>query len=238
MSADAAVDAAFARLGARQADAMRAYVPGATPMMAGDARDETATFSLDPLSVALPERAYAVVRGADGTALYTRDGTFRLRGGTLVDASGEAVQGVRADGSLAPIRVDAADAAMGQTASLQIDADGVVSYRRATIDPRTGDRARRRVVAGRIALARFPAASRMEPVDALHARGPRDVAPHLGAPGDGSFGALQTHRRAGSRIDVDAALIALNEAYLSLDALVSVRAAKDATVKGAMDLLK
>lgn len=238
MSVDAAVGAAFARLNARQADAARAFVPGATAVAPGDARDATTSFTLDPLSVALPDRAYAIVRGSGGDALYTSDGSFRLRGGTLVDAGGEAVQGVRADGSLAPIRVDAVDAATGQTASLHVEADGTVSYERATIDPRTGERARRRVVAGRIALARFPAASRMTPIDALHARGPRDVAPFVGVPNDGSFGALQPHRQTSSRVDLDAALIALKEAYLSLDALESARVAKDATVKGAMDLVK
>lgn len=238
MSVDAAVGAAFARLDARQADAARAFVPGATAVAPGDARDAVTSFTLDPLCVALPERAYAIVRGSGGNALYTTDGSFRLRDRALVDAGGEAVQGVRADGSLAPIRVDAVDVATGQTASLHIESDGIVSYERATIDPRSGERARRRVVAGRIALARFPAASRMTQIDALHARGPRDIAPHVGAPGDGSFGALQPHRQTSSQVDLDEALIALKEAYLSLDALESARMAKDATLKGAMDLVK
>lgn len=238
MSVDAAVGAAFARLNARQADAARAFVPGAGPVAPGDGRDETTSFSADPLSVALPERAYAIVRGSGTNALYTRDGAFRVRNGTLVDAGGEAVQGVCAEGGLAPIRFDPIDIATGAASGARVEADGVVSYERATIDPRTGERARRRVVAGRLALARFPAASRMQPIDALHSRGPHDVAAHVGMPGDGSFDALQPHRRATSQVDLDAALIALKEAYLSLDALESARMAKDATVKGAMDLVK
>lgn len=238
MSVDAAVTAAYQRLASRQADAVRAFVPGAAPLAGGDARDETTTFALDPLSVALPDRSYAIVRANDGRAAYTRDGSFRLENGVLCDALGNRVQGLRSDGTLGEIRLDTIDAAAGQTHDLRLDGDGTLSYERTTLDPRSGERSRRRVAAGRVALARFPAGSAVQSLDAIHVRTSTGIEPHVGAPADGTFGELAIHRRATSNIDIDAALVALKQAYLSLDALESARMAADGTVKGAMDLIK
>ena len=141
-------------------------------------------------------------------------------------------------GTLAPIRIDPIDLALHRCDDLRIDADGSLAYQRTTIDPRTGARIAERVIAGRLALARFPAGTVPVREDALHAEAPQGVLPHVGLAGDGAFGALLPMHRNGASIDIDAGLTKLREAYLALDALRAARTVDGSVAKTTMDLLK
>ena len=212
MTVDAAIDAAYDRLGERQRETEMAFAP------------------------ALPENAYAIVADGKGGALYTRDGAFSLRDGLLVDSSGRAVLGRDGDGApLRELQVDPVDLALGRAGGLAIGEDGRVSYRRGAIDPRSGARRDETVLVGRIALARFPFASSLRAVDATHAGASDGVAPHVGAAGDGAFGPLYAPRKTA---DLDAGLQRLQEAYLALDALRAAKLASNAVEKTAMDVVK
>jgi flagellar basal body rod protein FlgG len=240
MSVDASMSAAFDRIAGRERDVVRAFIPGAQPENDDVARDSRgAAFTLDPLSVTLPDRSYVIVRGDEGRPLYTRDGSFQLRDGVLVDRSGRAVQGAGgAHSTTTEIRIDAIDAVLGRAQDVQLESDGSLTYEREVVDPRNGARSRERIVAGRIALARFPAATALPSADAEHVRAPSNVVPHIGAPNDGAFAPLSVHRRESAHVDLNASLDALREAYLSLDALASARRAQGDVEKNAMDLLK
>jgi len=106
------------------------------------------------------------------------------------------------------------------------------------IDPRTGARERERVAVGRVALARFPAATKLHAVDASHVAPPPGTVALTGRPGDGSFGFVSPMRREESRIDFNRSLDRLEEAYVMFDALQAVHKAQGSTNKTAMDLLK
>ena len=212
MTVDAAVGTAFDRIAERELEAMAA---------------------LDP---SLPERAYAIVDDGRGGTLYTRDGGFSVRNGRVVDASGRAVQGTaRAGSTLGDLRIDATDLALGRVRELRVGEDGRVTYRREAIDPRTGALASETVSVGRIALARFPLATAMRPIDGTHVGAPDGVVPHVGSADDGTFGPMTAPAEGAS---VDASLRRLQEAYLALDALRAARVAQGGTEKGAMDLVK
>ena len=149
MIVDAAMGAAFDRVEAREREAQTAFEPG------------------------LPERAYAIVNDGRGGAIYTREGGFSIRDGRVVDDSGRAVLGTtRAGSTLSELRVDGTDLALGRVRDLQVGTDGRVTYRREAIDPRSGAYGSETVVVGRIALARFPIATAMRPVDANHVGAP------------------------------------------------------------------
>ncbi len=234
------MSAALDRIAERAADVRRAFTPGAVPR-----HDDVATasdrsdFTLDPLSVASPDGAYFITRDARGRTAYTRDGTFTVTGGRLVDARGFPVLGRPAPGGpLQELRIDAVDAALGRAQSLRVEADGSLAYTRDAIDPRTGKRAASNVVAGRIALARFPAASRLDTTDGRLFYAPEGVSPHTGLAGDGSFDALTPMRRTHSRVDLDVSLLRLKDAYTAFDALAAAESAKGRFVKAAMDVVK
>jgi hypothetical protein len=236
---DAAMGSAFDRLASRERDAMRAFTPGAAPENSDVAVAQTQAFSLDPLSVVPPDGDYFVTVGDRNARSYTRDGSLALRDGQLVDASGRAVLGsAHAGSALAPIALDPVDLALHRCADLHIEADGSVAYTRQAIDPRTGARLNERIVAGRLALARFPAGTQPAIVDAAHVGAPTGIMPHVGQAGDASFGALTPMRRATSSIDIDASLDKLREAYIALDALKAARGASGSVAKTTMDLLK
>ncbi|MBV8066991.1 MAG: hypothetical protein JO113_03360 [Candidatus Eremiobacteraeota bacterium] len=237
---DANLSGALDRIAERAADVRRAYTPGATPQ-----HDDVATtrpvsdFTLDPLAVVAPENAYFITSDDRGRQLYTRDGLFALRGGKLVDAAGRPILGVRGgNGLLASLCVDPVDDALGRVKGVAIGLDGTLSYRRETIDPRSGDRMLQRVNAGRIALARFPAGTRPVTSDGCYAEAPAGVTPQTGFAQDGSFAALAPMQRERSRIDINESLIRLKDAYLTFDALQAAQAAKGRLSKIAMDLLK
>lgn len=240
MFLSASLTGALDRIAERAADVRRAYSPGATPQ-----HDDVATpssisdFTLDPLSAVAPDASYFVARGEGGNDIFTRDGAFTLRDGVLVDQGGHSVLGRKAaGGALAELRVDRVDQALGRISAPAIEPDGSFVYYRSLVDPRTSKHDLQRVVAGRLALARFPAGTRLERVDDVFGRAPAGVTPHLGVPRDGDFEALIPMRRERSRIDVDASLARLKEAYLAFDALQAAEKAKAHLGKTAMDLLK
>ncbi|HVN68769.1 MAG TPA: hypothetical protein VMU38_03820 [Candidatus Binatia bacterium] len=232
--------AALDRIVERAGDVRRAYISGAVP-----AHDDVATassasdFTLDPLAVTPPEGAYFVTTDERGRTAYTRDGSFALRNGGLVDSSGQPIFGRTSPGGpLEALRIDAVDRALGRASEAAVEPDGSLVYRRYAVDPRTGAREAQRIVAGRVALARFPAGTRLESSDGSHASPPAGLVPEEGFPGDGRFARIAPMRRERSRIDLDESLARLKDAYLAFDALRAAEMAKSHTGKTAMDLLK
>ncbi len=241
MVVDATLGAALERVSERAREALAAFVPGAIATSDETARAPEPPAMLDPLAAAAPPETYFVFEEARGRGArrYGTDGAFRLDGTTLCDRDGAAVLGSAQDQApLEPLRVDAVDVALGRVRRLHLEADGAIAYERDAYDPRSGALRPQRVVVGRLALARFPAGTRLQPTDIRHGEPPAGVQPVLGHPGEGGFARLRLERRAAPAIDLDRSLDRLREAYLALDALragVGVRAACEKT---AMDLVK
>jgi flagellar basal body rod protein FlgG len=231
--------AALDRIEERAADVRRAFTGGALPQ-----RDDIATagpttyFTLDPLSVSAPEGTYFITRDARGDLGYTRDGSFALRDGRLVDEGGNAVQGANPDGRLTDVAIDPVDGVLARAGDERIESDGTLSYSRGIVDPRNAKSQLRRFAAGRLALARFPAGTRMISTDGLAYRPSSGVAAELGVPTANGMGALSPMHRDRSRIDVDRSLLRLKEAYMAFDALHAAESAKANLGKTAMDLVK
>lgn len=233
------VNHALHEIATRERDILNVYAPGGTADHGDVVRMPGRQPALDPLWVAAPTDAYFVTADQGGRQLFTRDGTFAMRDGELVDGRGRPVLGYGANGAvLQPLRADAVDAALGFTASAQLGADGNLTYERSTIDPRTGLRQMERTIIGRVALARFAPGTKLPIVDGQHACAPLGVQPHIGVPGDGNFGAVSPFTREGSAVDLDAGLQRLQEAYLALDAIRAAGKAQGNVVKTTMDLLK
>src|SRR5579871_6479152 len=187
-----ALGAALDRIAERAADVRRAYTPGALPL-----HDDVATpgaasdFSLDPLAVTAPDGAYFIVTDERGRRSYTRDGSFTLLGGKLVTRGGGSVLGLRGRGAApAPLAVDSVDESLGRMRDVAVERDGTLTYRRETIDPRSGTRELQRASAGRIALARFPAGTRLEMDGDGRSKAPAGVVAREGVAGEGDFGPL------------------------------------------------
>lgn len=239
---DPAIAAALARVADRANDVLHAYAPGFQPQM----RDVVRTSAVrvadqDALATASPEGTYYVVAAPRGEVWYTRDGALRFEGGALRTQDGKLVLGRPTGahrGPLVPLRVDAIDAALSRARDPRIDGNGVVTCALVSIDPRTGSRREERVALGRIALARFVAGSEPVRVDDATVAAPRGTVPAVGMPGDGSFSRLAVHARDAGRVDIEAGLARLQEAYLSLETLQSAYRAGFDLEKGAMDLLK
>ncbi|GAC1500823.1 MAG: hypothetical protein NVS1B14_04950 [Vulcanimicrobiaceae bacterium] len=223
----------------RQQDVAHAFTSGAVAA-ADDVRKAPDTrASIDPMTAAAPAGAYFVGSDARGRQTYTRAGSFRLRDNAVVDGTGNVLLGyASAHAGLGPLRADPLDVALGRTADLVLGADGTISYQRNAVDPKTGARTPAHVVIGRVALARFPAATRLQPVDATHVIGPAGSIPHIGRPGDSNFGALAAHREEQSQVDLNAGIERLQEAYIAFDALRAVHGAHGKLEKAAMDLVK
>lgn len=234
------LSAALDRISDRAADVRRAFTPGSVPKNDDVALvSPRATFTLDPLSVAAPDGSYFIVRTTDGNAAYTRDGAFHVAAGSLLDAQDRPVLGVRAAGAtLAGLRFDDVDDALNRTRDARIDADGTFSYARTTIDPRSGRRETRRIAAGRVAMAKFPAATKMKSEDGSTSFPPQGVVPHVGLPGDDGLPALSPMRRGGSGVYLDESLARLKAAYVAFDALAAAETAKSGLGKTAVDLVK
>lgn len=233
---------ALDRIAARANDVREAYRAGAEPLR-GDVRaPQRFEPASDPLSVAAPPGAYFLTLDERGARTFTRDGGFRIEQGALVTAAGTPVLGFHggdARGAVpVPLRLPEPDAALGRCGDVRLDGDGSLAYTRAAIDPRSGERALERVVAGRIALARFPAGTQPARIDATHAAAPASIVPHVGTPADGAFPSLATHARDTGNVDIEAGLRALSEAYLAFDALRAAQKANGSTAKTAMDLVK
>ena len=234
-----ALGSALDRIAERAADVRRAYTPGAVPQHDDVANTSAGSdFTLNPLSVLAPSDDYFITTGEQGRRIYTRDGAFSIDRGRLVDATGSPILGFTGGSAvLRELEVDPVDAALGRVRSAAVQSDGTFVYTRDAIDPRNGSRQAQQVPAGRIALARFPAGTRLE---GNGARGvpPAGVAVKTGMPGENEFGALTPMRRERSRIDVDESIRRLKEAYLAFDALHAAERAKARLGKTAMDLLK
>jgi flagellar basal body rod protein FlgG len=237
---DPATANALDRINARNEDVRSAYRPGFIPESSDVARPPRIVPAADPLSVALPEGAYFVTPDAAGELSYSRDGAFTVAGGELQASDGRPVLGFALGNRklLVPLRVDPYDAALGRVTGERVEPDGTVSYTRATVDPRTGERRAERVALGRVALARFPAGTEPSRIDALHVRPPRGVAPQLGVPSDGAFGALATNARDLGRVDIVTGLEKMKEAYVSFEALRAAHHGRGETEKIALDLVK
>lgn len=230
---------ALDEIAARERDVLHAYAPGAMPEHSDVSRFVSSQRSLDPLSVALPADTYFLTSDDRGRTIFTRDGSFSMNGGSLVDAQGHPVLGYAGTGAaLAPLTADAVDVGLGFVQSASIGPDGSVTYERSTIDPRTGRRETQRTCIGRLALARFAPGTKLQAVDAQHAGAPPGIVPHVGCAGDGNFGALTPYARESSGIDIDASLERLQEAYLALDAIRAAGKAQGGVEKTTMDLLK
>ncbi|HLX26046.1 MAG TPA: hypothetical protein VKR05_03575 [Candidatus Cybelea sp.] len=231
---------ALDRIAERAADVRRAYTPGAVPKYDDVASPGIITdFTLDPLSVVAPEGCYFVSGDDEGRRTYTRDGAFAVRGGRLVNVEGLPILGSRhGSTALSELRVDPIDEALGHVRDVAMERDGTLAYRREYLDPRTGNRELQRVVAGRVALARFPAGTRLRTEDDGSCSAPENVTAHIGTPEANGFPPLEPMRRERGRIDVDRSLARLKDAYLAFDALQAAEAAKAHLGKTTMDLLK
>ena len=240
MIVNSATSEALEYINERAADVYRAYTPGASSAHGDVMRDNLQSHAVfDPLSVAPPNDAYFVTTDDRGRKLYTQNGNFRVVNGTLVGENGCPILGTTASKSaLSELRLDSIDSALGRIQGLQVEADGSLSYTRSSIDPKSGARQNERVVVGRVALARFPAGSKLSPIDAERALAPVGIVPHLGRPSDGNFAALQAWHESESRIDIDKSLDRLNDAYMAFDALQAAHKAQGSLSKTAMDLLK
>jgi flagellar basal body rod protein FlgG len=238
MFLNSALTAALDRIAERASDVRRAFTPGALPEHDDVATPATKTdFTLDPLAVTAPDGAYFVIRDERGRYAYTRDGDFEFRDGRLVDRSGRTVCGARGTGDPVDLRADAVDVSLGRIGGPHIESDGTVTYQREAIDPRNASRGTQRVVVGRILLARFPAATRLENNGGLLQ--PRSgVAPQRGLPGEEGFGSVVPMHRERSHIDIDESLARLKEAYMSFEAIAAAEHAKAHLGKTAIDLLK
>jgi flagellar basal body rod protein FlgG len=196
----------------------------------------------DALSVAAPPNAYFVTESSSGVRSFTRDGGFALERGTLRAVDGAAILGYPggdARGSLpVPLTLPPNDVALGRCTNVRVESDGMVSYTRSTIDPRSTERSVERVTAGRIALARFPAGTQPIRLDERRVGAPQGIPPHLGTPADGSFAGLATYARDTGTVDIDTSLAKLSEAYRAFSALAAANKARGGTEKTAMDLLK
>jgi flagellar basal body rod protein FlgG len=239
MLAPASLDA-LRRIADRANDVLAAYTPGAEPQF-GDVRVALAAQPTgDPLSVAAPPGAWFVTLDERGARTYTRAGSFHIAAdGTLQTPGGAPVLGTTGPGdALVPLTLPEPDRALGRCTDVQLEADGTLAYTRTSIDPRTRERATERVVAGRVALARFPAGGNPQRVDATQFAAVAGVVPHVGAPADGTFAALATRTRDTGSIDIDLGLQRLSEAYVAFAALEAAHRAQGAGAKTIMDLLK
>jgi flagellar basal body rod protein FlgG len=233
---------AYERVLSRAQDLRDAFRAGSVPLNADVRTAPQVVPSSDPLSVVPPPGAWLVTRGADGVRAYARDGAFSLADGVLRTADGAEVLGYPGGdprGAVpVPLRVAETDRALGRAGGARVEDDGTVAYERVAIDPRTGTRGAERVVLGRIALARFPAGTQPQRVDAGRVAAPSGVIPHLGAPADGTFPAVAAASRDAGSIDIAAGVARLDEAYRAFEALGAAVKSRASVQKTAVDLVK
>ena len=239
MLAEATLDA-LKRIADRANDVLAAYTPGAMPQFGDVSGSNPPLPSDDPLSVAAPSGAWFVTADERGARTYTRAGSFHIGAeGTLQTADGARVLGTPpGGGAVGPLRLPEPDRTLGRGTDVHLEDDGVLAYTRTSIDPRTRERSTERTVVGRVALARFPAGSNPQRLDATHFGAVAGVVPHVGAPADGAFPALATHARDLGNVDIDTGLQRLTEAYVAFSALEAANKAQGAGSKVVMDLLK
>src|SRR5579884_280335 len=91
-------------IAAQERDVLQAYAPGAMPERSDVAKPPEFQRSLDPLSVGPPNDSYFITTDDRGRLLFTRDGSFALKDGMLVDAQGRSMLGYAQNGAtLAPL---------------------------------------------------------------------------------------------------------------------------------------
>jgi flagellar basal body rod protein FlgG len=198
--------------------------------------------SLDPMNAVAPDKSYYVCVDAQGRRFYTRDSNLKFESGELRTSDGHAVLGFsyadEYDTAPKPLVADKVDVTMRRIGNAHVDADGSVAYTRTVVDPRTGEQKTETVTVGRIALARFPAGTRLDSADGLHGTAPSGVDPTYGRPGEGEFALLAPKSRDLGGVDMVAGLSHLREAYLAFNAIQSAHGARGKTDKTAMDLIK
>jgi flagellar basal body rod protein FlgG len=233
---------AYERVLSRAQDLRDAFRAGSVPLNADVRTAPTVVPSSDPLSVVPPPGAWLITRSSDGVRAYERDGALSLDDGVLRTRDGAEVLGYPggdARGAVpVPLRVPETDRALGRAAGARVEDDGTVAYQRAAIDPRTGTRSAERVVLGRLALARFPAGTQPQRLDAARVAVPPGVVPHLGAPADGTFPAVATSSRDAGAVDIAAGVARLDEAYRAFEALGAAVKSRASVQKTAVDLVK
>jgi hypothetical protein len=118
-----ALSAALDRISERADDVRRAFTPGTVARYDDVAMSRPSSeFTLDPLAVSASDGLYFVTRNERGDVSYTRDGSFTLRDGRLVNAEGEPIRGFAASGNeLSDLRIDAVDEALGRASDPQIE---------------------------------------------------------------------------------------------------------------------
>ena len=179
-----------------------------------------------------PPGCYFIAREENGVRTFLRPSALYFSGGVLTDGNGRPILGYTAPtAALSPLRTEPVDSALGWAGEAHIGSDGVVGYDRSVIDPLSGDRHAQYVTIGRLAVARFPAGTKVTGAP------PQGIEPHLGVPGEGGFAALNTAQKPFDR-ELDDGLQRLQEAYLSLDALRAAGDAQGSVQKTTMDLLK
>lgn len=186
-----------------------------------------------------PDGTYLLSVNGDGSRAFTRPAALYFHDGELTDGNGNTILGYKTPGSaLAPLRADSVDSMLGWSGVARIGDDGAVGYERSAIDPLSGERHAQYVTIGRLALARFPAGTKLAAAGGSLDAAPAGILPHVGVPGDGSFPNLASSAPQSIDRNLDDGLQRLQEAYLSLDALRAAGAAQGSTQKTAMDLLK
>jgi flagellar basal body rod protein FlgG len=231
---------ALQRIADRANDVLSAYGPGAFPLKNDVAGTRAPLPASDPLSVAAPPGTWFVTADQNGVRTFTRNGGFHVgNDGSLRAADGSTVLGIAPDGTtLQPLTVPEPDRVLGRAVSARIASDGSVAYTRTAIDPRTRERIPEVVTIGRIAVARFPAGSAPQRIDATHFSAVPGVVPHIGTPADGSFASLATFARDSGSIDIDTSLQKLQEAYVAFSAMQAAHKAQGKGDQVVMDLLK
>jgi flagellar hook protein FlgE len=250
------MDALTVKVDALIADARRAATPGgigdspdragaivATPQMAELARRSTPSAS--PLSVTIDGNGMFVFDDA-GRRVYGRLGDFRLNSrGVLVDGAGRPVLGYSigaagpAPGALHPIQIASNDAASKRFSDYAIDEHGTISGVVVEVDPRSGERRRREVPFGRIALAVFPAPERLHRAgDTIAFATPEAGPPSIVTPGDPNVGTLRTHVLENGLVDLEGDLARLWSLQRRAELEAATAWAADGCARTAMGLVK
>ncbi|HEX5274445.1 MAG TPA: hypothetical protein VFW34_04150 [Candidatus Rubrimentiphilum sp.] len=185
-----------------------------------------------------PQGTYFITRDETGGRLFTRSSGLYLNAGNITDANGRGILGyTNPESALQPLHVDPIDASLGLAQNARVGSDGAVTYDRTVIEPATGGRTFQQLTIGRVAVARFPAGTRLNGDDSYQTP-PPGVAPHIGVPGAGGFPPLQQLSQMDKNGGLDSGLVRLQEAYLALDALRAAGVAQGSVQKTVMDLLK
>lgn len=238
---DASVATLLHALETTSEDRAHAFEPGYEPINRDlAARSSRTVVDADnPLAVVVPRDAYIAVTGPGGTS-YTRNGQLRFEDGALHAANGDAVlgwpPGANVNQPPIPLRADPVDAALGRCREIAVAPDGTLSYARTSVDAKRGKVGVEHVVVGRIALARFPAGTRLERAAADALVPGEGIEPSaLAVPNTLGFGELSIHRREVASVDVVKATVRWAEAVQAYQALAQ---AQGAGIRTALDLVK